>query len=147
MTATLMKSFHIISFNIWDVLQDNYHQLTTDAYNVQTRPQARVQANTPTMPYTPQEKEEQKATPKTTKLVIQSVGRKEEPKVPSSGVTLQTPRNIGLPPNFMLPPVIMPPNDRPPPKPTNIGETDLHQGPDPKMYIEENSPLQERDHY
>ena len=30
-----------ISFNIWDILQDNYHQLTTDTYNVQTRAQAR----------------------------------------------------------------------------------------------------------
>ena len=35
-----------ISFNIWDVLQDNYHQLTTDTYNVQTRAQAKAQANT-----------------------------------------------------------------------------------------------------
>ena len=42
-----------ISFNIWDVLQDNYHQLTTYTYNVQTRAQAKAQANTPTMPNTP----------------------------------------------------------------------------------------------
>ena len=26
-----------ISFNIWEILQDNYHQLTTDTYNMQTR--------------------------------------------------------------------------------------------------------------
>ena len=31
-----------ISFNIQDVLQDNYHQLTTDTYNVQTRAQAKA---------------------------------------------------------------------------------------------------------
>ena len=30
-----------ISFNIWDILQDNYHQLTTDTYNVQTRAQTK----------------------------------------------------------------------------------------------------------
>ena len=43
----------------------------------------------------------------------------------------------------MLPPVVLPPNDRPPPKPPNIGETDPHQGLDPRMDIEENSPHQE----
>ena len=50
-----------------------------------------------------------------------------------------------LPPEFMLPPIVVPPNDRPPPKPPNIDETntDSHQGPDPKTDIEENSPHQE----
>ena len=43
----------------------------------------------------------------------------------------------------MLPPRIVPPNDRLPPKPPNIGETDPHQGPDLRMDIEENSPYQE----
>ena len=43
----------------------------------------------------------------------------------------------------MLPPIIMTPNDRLPPKPPNIGETDLHQGPDLRTDIEENSPHQE----
>ena len=132
-----------ISFNIWDVLQDNYHLLTTDTYNMQTRAQEKAQANTPTMPNTPPEKEEQKATPEATKLPIQAEEREKELKVPSSRIAQQTPRNIWLPPNFMIPPIVMPPNDRPPPKPPNIGETDLHQGPDPKMGIEENSPHQE----
>ena len=61
-----------ISFNIWDVLQDNYHQLTTDTYNMQTRAQAKAQANTPTTPNTPPEKEEHKATPEATKSPIQA---------------------------------------------------------------------------
>ena len=39
-----------ISFNIQDMLQDNYHQLTMDTYNVQTRTQAKAQANNPTTP-------------------------------------------------------------------------------------------------
>ena len=43
----------------------------------------------------------------------------------------------------MLPPIVVPPNDRLPPEPTNIGETDPHQGPDLRMDIEENSPDQE----
>ena len=132
-----------IPFNIWDVLQDNYHQLTTDTYNMQTRAQAKAQANIPTMPNTPPKREEQKATPEATKLPIKAERRERELKVPSSGIALQTPMNIGLPPNVMLLPIVMPPNDRPPPKPPNIGETDLHPGPDTKMDIEENSPHQE----
>ena len=35
-----------ISFDIWEILQNNYHQLTTDTYYVQTRAQAKAQANT-----------------------------------------------------------------------------------------------------
>ena len=62
-----------ISFNIWDILQDNYHQLTTDTYNVQTRAQAKVQASTPTMPNAQPEK--QKATPEVTRLPIQTEKR------------------------------------------------------------------------
>ena len=45
-----------ISFNIQDVLQDNYHQLTTDTYNMKTKAQAKTQANTPTMPNAQPEK-------------------------------------------------------------------------------------------
>ena len=132
-----------ISFNIQDVLQDNYHQLTTNIYNVQTRAQAKVQANTPTMPNTPPEKEEQKATPEVTRSPVQAEEREKELKLPSSRIALQTPRNIGLPPNFMLPPIVVPPNDRLPPKPPNVGETDPHKGPNPRTDIEENSPHQE----
>ena len=46
-----------ISFNIQEILQDNYHQLTTDTCNVQTRAQAKAQANTTTMPDTQQKTE------------------------------------------------------------------------------------------
>ena len=50
-----------------------------------------------------------------------------------------------LPPGSVSPPIVVPPNVRPPPKPPNIDETntDPHQGPDPSMDIEENSPHQE----
>ena len=59
-----------ISFNIWEILQENYHQLTTDTYNVQTRAQAKAQANTPTMPNAQPKK--QKVTPEVTRLPIQT---------------------------------------------------------------------------
>ena len=110
---------------------------------MQTRAQAKAQANTPTMPNTQPKK--QKVTPKVTRLPIQTGEREREFKTPPSGITQQTPRSIVLPPEFMLPPIVVPPNDRPPPKPPNIDETntDLHQGPDLRMDIEENSPHQE----
>ena len=132
---------YLDKFNIWDILQDNYHQLTTDTYNVQTRAQAKAQVNIPTMPDAQPEK--QKATPEATRLPIQAEERAKELKTPPSGITLQTPRNIGLPPDFMLPPIVVPPNDRLPPKPPNIGETSPYRGPDPRVDIEENSPHQE----
>ena len=43
----------------------------------------------------------------------------------------------------MLPPIVVPPNHRQPPKPPNIGQTNPHQEPDPRMDIEENLPHQE----
>ena len=132
-----------ISFNKHDVLQNNYHQLTMDTYNVQTRAQAKVQANNPTMSDIPPEKREQKATPEVTRLPIQAEEKDKELKLPSSKIALQTSRNIGLHPKFMLPPKVMSPNDRPQPKPPDIGETDPNQEPDLRMDIEENSPYQE----
>ena len=132
-----------ISFNKWDVLQDNYHQLTMHTYNVQTRAQTKAQANNPTTPDIPPEKREQKATPKVTRLPIQAEEKDKERKIPSSEIALQTSRNIWLTPNFMLPPRVVSPNNRLPPKPPDIGETDPHQEPDPRTDIEENSPHQE----
>ena len=118
-----------ISFNIWDMLQDNYHQLTMDTYNMQTSAQAKAQANNPTMPDIPPEKREQKATPEVTRLPVQTGEKDKELKIPSSEIALQTSRNIGLPPNFMLPPRVVSPNDRLPPKPPDIGETDPYHNP------------------
>ena len=37
-----------ISFNIQKILQESYHSMVTDTYNVQTRAQTKAQANTPT---------------------------------------------------------------------------------------------------
>ena len=110
-----------ISFNIQEILQDNYHQLTTDTYNVQTRAQVKAQANTPTVLDTQLKK--QKITPKVTRLPIQTGEKEQGIKTSPSRITQQTPRGIVLPPEFMLPPIVVTPNDRPPPKPPNIDET------------------------
>ena len=108
---------------------------------MQTKAQAKAQANIPTMPDAQPEK--QKATPEATRLPIQAEERVKEVKTPPSEIALQTLRNIGLPPDFMLPQIVVPPNDRPPHKPPNIGETNPHRGPDSRVDIEENSPHQE----
>ena len=36
-----------ISFNIWEILQENYHNIVSDTYKVQMRAQAKAQANAP----------------------------------------------------------------------------------------------------
>ena len=132
-----------ISFKIWEILQENYHQLTTDSCNVQMRTQVKAQANTPTVPNAQPKK--QKVTPKVARLPIKTEEKEKDFKALPSRIAQQTPRSIVLPPEFVLPPIVVPPNDRPSPKPPNIDETntDLHQGPDPRMDIEENSPHQE----
>ena len=38
-----------ISFNIQEILQENYHSIVSDTYKVQTRAQAKAQANAPTV--------------------------------------------------------------------------------------------------
>ena len=51
-----------ISFNIKEILQENYHNIISDTCMVQTRAQAKAQANAPTIPST--QPVVQKATPK-----------------------------------------------------------------------------------
>ena len=87
----------------------------------------------------------QEVTPEVTRVPIQTGERERKFQTPPSGNTQQTPRSIVLSPELMLALTVVPLNDRPPPKPPNIDEanTDLHQGPDLRMDIEENSPHQE----
>ena len=76
-----------ISFNIWEILQDNYHQLTTETYNMQMRAQAKAQTGTPSMPNTQPKK--QKTTPKTERVPTQTGERKSEFKALPSGMARQ----------------------------------------------------------
>ena len=57
-----------ISFNIWEILQESYHKMITDAYKVQMRAKAKVQANAPTAVNA--QPVAQKTTPKIIKLPI-----------------------------------------------------------------------------
>ena len=87
----------------------------------------------------------QNVTPKVAILPIKTEEKEGDIKTLPSRITQQPPRSIGLPPGSVLPPIVVSPNDRLPPKPPNIGETntDPYQGPDPRMDIEENSSHQE----
>ena len=62
-----------------------------------------------------------------------------------SRIIQQPQKGIALAPGSVFPPIVMPPNIRPPLKPPNVNKTttgpDL--GPDPKMDIEENPSHQE----
>ena len=87
-----------ISFNIWAILQESYHNMVTDTYKVQTRAQAKAQTNTPTVVNT--QPVAQKATPKTINIPTKTE-KKTDIKMPPSGIIQQPPRNIILPPGSM----------------------------------------------
>ena len=55
-----------ISFNIREILPENYHSMIKDTYMVQPRSQAKAQTNASTIPST--KPVDQKATPKTAKI-------------------------------------------------------------------------------
>ena len=71
--------------------------------------------------------------------------KEKESKTLPSGVDKQPPKGIVIPPGAQIPPIVMPPNVRPPPKPPNVDNTTTSPslGPEPNMDIEENSPHQE----
>ena len=74
-----------ILFNIWEILQENYHHMITDTYNVETRAQAKAQANAPTVLDT--QPVMQKVTPKVAKLPIKTEEKKRDIKALPSGIT------------------------------------------------------------
>ena len=78
-------------------------------------------------------------------MPIETEEKDRDIKTPLSRITQQLPRSIVIPSAYALLPIVMPPNVRPPPKPPNTGENNIdpHQGPDPRMNIEENSAHQE----
>ena len=131
-----------ISFNIQEILQESYHSLVMDTYNVQMRAQSKAQANVPTAVVT--QPVAQKAAPRIDKSPSKT-NEKSNIKMLPGRITQQSPKGIVLPPESIFPPVVAPPNIRPPLKLPNVDKTTASPdlGPDPKMDIEENSPHQE----
>ena len=74
---------------------------------VQTRAQAKAQANAPSVPST--KSVAQKATPKIAKIPIKTEKEKES-KIPPSGIVQQPPKGIVIPPGALIPPIVMLPN-------------------------------------
>ena len=127
-----------ISFNIREVLQENYHNITRATYMMQTRSQTKAQVNAPTVSDT------QVVAPKTAEIPIK-MGKGKESEILPNRTIQQPPKGIGLPQAALIPTFVMPPNGSPPPKPPHVDPTPLSPslGPDPNVDYEENSPHQE----
>ena len=131
-----------ISFNIQEILQENYHSMVMDTYNMHTRAQAKAQANAPiavdTQPKT------QKVTTHSDKIPREMKEESNMKRLPSK-IIQQSPTGIALPPETVFPHVGAHPNIKPPLKLPNVKEaiSNPNLGPDPNMDIEENSPHQE----
>ena len=131
-----------ISFNIREILQENYHNIIKDTYMVQTRSQTKEQTNTPAVQST--KPVMQKATCKIARIPIKAEKEKDSKTLPSR-VDQQTPRGIVIPPGALIPPSVMQPNVRPSPMLPNVDNatTSPNLGPEPNIDFEENSPHQE----
>ena len=103
-----------ISFNIREILQENYHSIVSDTYKVQTRAQAKAQTDAPIMSST--QPVARKATPKVAKLPIKT-GKEKESKTLPSRIVQEPPKGIVIPMGALIPQIVMPPSVRPPPKP------------------------------
>ena len=116
--------------------------MVTDTYKVQVGAQTKAQANAPTVDHT--QPVAQKPLPKIVKLPIDTEKKRDVKVLPNEYIQ-QPLRSIVLPPGSVLPPIIVPPNVRPPLKPPNVDKvaTGPNPGPGLNMYIEENSPHQE----
>ena len=129
-----------ISFNIMKILQENYHNMIKDTYMVQTRSQAKAQANAPAIQSTKPVMQE--ATPKIAKIPIKTEKEKDS-KTPPNRVDQQPPKGIVMPLGALIPPIAMQPDVRPPPKPPNVDNatTSPNLGPGPNVVLRKIHPI------
>ena len=132
-----------ISFNIKEILKENYQNMVKDTYMVQTRSQVKAQANAPTVQTT--KPVIQNAIPKIERIPIKTEKEKDSKPLPSE-VDQQLPKGLVIPLGTLIPSIGMQPSVRPPPKPPNVVNvtTSPNLGPEPNVDFEENSPHQER---
>ena len=109
---------------------------------VQTRSQAKAQANTSTVQST--KPVTQNATPKIERIPIKTEKEKDSKPLPS-GVDQQLPQGLVIPPGTLIPSIGTQLSVRPPPKPPNVEDasTSPNLGQEPNVDFEENSPHQE----
>ena len=102
-----------ISFNIREILHKNYQNIIGNTYMVQTRLQAKTQADAPTAQNT--RPVMQKSMPKIARIPTKT--EKEKDSKPLSSRVDQKPlKGIVIPQGALIPPIAMQQNVRPPPK-------------------------------
>ena len=100
-----------ISFNIKEILKENYHNMVKDMYMVQTRSQAKAKANAPTAQNTTGRPVTQNAIPKIDKIPIKT--EKDSKPLQSTVVGQQLPQGLVIPPGNIIP-INTQPSVRPP---------------------------------
>ena len=89
-----------ISFNIKEILKENYQNMVKDTYMVQTRSQAKAQANAPTVQNTTGKPLTQNAIPKVDKIPIKTEKDSKPPH--STVVSQQLPQGLVIPPGNIV---------------------------------------------
>ena len=137
-----------ISFNIKEILKENYQNVVKDTYMVQTRSQAKAKAaNAPAVQSTTEKPVTQNTVLRIDKIPVKT----DKDSKPNINTQTQPPQNTVLtqqvPQGLVLLGNIIPINTHPPPNPPNtvhegaISSPNLVQ--DPNVEFEENSPHQE----
>ena len=85
-----------ISFNIKEILKENYQNMVKDTYMVQTRSQEKAQANAPSVQNTTVKSVAQNAIPKVDKIPIKT--EKDSKPLHSTVVDQQLPQGLVIPP-------------------------------------------------
>ena len=132
-----------ISFNIKEILKENYHNMVKDTYMVQTRSQEKVQANAPTVQNT--KPVIQDTIPKVDKIPIKTEKEKDSKPPQSAVANQQLPQGLTIPLGTKMPSSSTHPSVTLPPKPPNAEDatSSPNLGQDPNVDFEENSPHQE----
>ena len=80
-----------MSFNIQEILQESYHSMVTDTYEVQTRAQAKAQTKAPTVVDT--QPIAQKVVPRIDKLPSKTIEKSNITRLPSR-IIQQSPKAL-----------------------------------------------------
>ena len=104
-----------ISFNIKEILKENYQNIIKDTYMVQTRSQTKAKAaNSPTMQSTTRKPVTQNSIPRIDKILVKT-SKDLKPNINTQTLPQQLPEGLVGPGNII--PISTHPSDRPLPKP------------------------------
>ena len=142
-----------ISFNIKEILKENYHNMVKDMYMVQTRSQAKAKpTKAPAVQSTTGKPVTQNTIPKIDKIPVKTdkdskpnINTQTQP-LQNNVVSQQLPQGLVLPPGNIIP-ISTHPSVRPSPKPPHTVDKGATSSPnliqDPNVDSEENSAHQE----